>query len=451
MDKIARLLIATLWACFWVTTGQAADRDDEAELKPAFPDVLSPKDQAELHDAWLEERLDTVIPQVMREQRIDMWILVAREYMEDPVIATMLNATSMRARRRTILVFFDRGPEIGVERRTVSRYNLGTLFQLSWIPEEQPDQWARLAEIVTERNPKRIALNTSPQSAFGDGLTHSQHNALLDALPSRYRRRVVSGHDLSVRWLETRTPAEMEMYPEVVQLAHAIIGEAFSNDVITPGITTVDDVVWWYRQRIVELGVTPWFHPTVSIFRQGTEGELKGDSVILPGDMLWTDLGITYLDLNTDTQHLAYVLRAGETGAPEGLKAGLAAANAVQDAVTDSFALGSSGNDVLRRARSRALAEGYQPSIYTHAIGFHGHGAGPAIGFWDNQDPTEQGEGPIRANTAWSIELSATVNVPEWDDQPVPFRTEEEAFFDGSNVQYMNGRQKRFHLIKSNN
>ncbi|MEM7741531.1 MAG: M24 family metallopeptidase [Pseudomonadota bacterium] len=372
MTRMMRLLIATLVMCLWASPGLANDDDDEAELRPSAPDILDPREQADLHDAWLEERLDTIIPMIMREQGIDMWILIAREYMEDPVVATMLNATSMQARRRTILVFFDRGPDIGVERRTVSRYNLGALFQSSWTPEDQPDQWARLVEIISERNPRKIALNTSPRSAFGDGLTYSQYNSLISTLPNRYRRRVVSGHELSIRWLETRLPAEMEMYPEIGRLAHAIIGEAFSNDVITPGITTVDDVVWWYRQRIVKLGVVPWFQPAVSIFRQGTEGELKGESVILPGDMLWTDLGITYLDLNTDTQHLAYVLRAGETDAPEGLKAGLAASNAVQDAVTDSFELGISGNDVLRRARARALAEGLQPTIYTHAIGLHG-------------------------------------------------------------------------------
>ncbi|MEO1658185.1 MAG: M24 family metallopeptidase [Pseudomonadota bacterium] len=422
---------------------------DEAELKPTPPTVLSPREQAALHDLWLGERLDTLIPEIMREQKIDMWILVAREYLEDPVVATMLNATSFHARRRTILVFFDRGPEQGVERLTVSRYGLGGFFEPSWTPEEQPDQWARLADIVAERDPRRIALNTSAESAFGDGMTYSQYNGAVDALPAKYRRRIVSGHNLSIQWLETRIPAEMERYPEIVRLAHAIIGEALSNQVITPGVTTADDVMWWYRQRISELGVTAWFHPSISIFRQGNDGELRGDTVIEPGDMVWTDFGITYLDLNTDTQHLAYVLREGEADAPEGLKNGLASANAVQDALTESFKVGLSGNDVLRLARERAIAEGHQPSIYTHPIGFHGHGAGPAIGFWDNQQPTYHGDGPIRANTAWSIELSATAVVPEWGGQEVQFRTEEDAFFDGSDVRYLNGRQKRFHLIAS--
>ena len=421
----------------------------EFDLKPEPPEILGPKDRAALHDAWLGERLDTVIPMIMRENEIDMWILVAREYLEDPVVATMLNATSFHARRRTILVFYDQGSDKGAERLTVSRYGMGDFFEPSWTPEEEPDQWARLAEIVAERDPKSIALNTSSESAFGDGMTYSQYNDLVDALPMTYRRRIVSGHDLSTQWLETRIPAEMERYPEIVRLAHSIIGEALSNAVITPGVTTVDDVIWWYRERILELDLEAWFHPSVSLFRQGASSELRGETIIQPGDMVWTDFGITYLDLNTDTQHLAYVLREGETDAPDGLKAGLASANAVQDALTESFELGISGNDVLLRARERAIAGGHTPSIYTHPLGFHGHGAGPAIGFWDNQNPTYHGEDLIKANTVWSIELSATVAVPEWNGQDVQFRTEEDAYFDGEKVRYLDGRQTRFHLITS--
>ncbi|MEM0928276.1 MAG: M24 family metallopeptidase [Pseudomonadota bacterium] len=431
--------------------GGPAVGQDYADLKPTPPGILGPRERAAINDAWLAERLDTVVPAIMREHGVDMWILVAREYLEDPVMATMFNGTSFHARRRTILVFYDQGPEQGVERLTVSRYGMGGFFEPAWTPEDQPDQWARLAEIVAERDPRTIALNTSSESAFGDGMTYSQYTELLGSLSGKYRRRIVSGHDLSTQWLETRIPAEMERYPEIIRLAHAIIGEALSNKVITPGVTTADDVAWWYRQRILDLDVVPWFHPSVSIFRQGTADELRGDTVIEPGDMVWTDFGITYLDLNTDTQQLAYVLRPGEQDAPAGLKAGLASANAVQDALTESFALGLNGNDVLQKARARAIAEGHEPSIYTHPIGFHGHGAGPAIGFWDNQNPTYHGNDPIRANTAWSIELSATLAVPEWGGQEVQFRTEEDAFFDGSEVRYLDGRQTRFHLIESGN
>lgn len=425
-----------------------AAQSDAEQLAPAMPKLLSLEDQAELRDRWTAERLDTIVPALMREQGIDMWVLIAREYLEDPVLATMLDARSLRARRRTILVFFDPGDGKPVERLTVSRYAIGKLFEPAWVPETEPDQWKRLAELIAARNPKKIALNISAATAFGDGLTHSQYRDFVAALPEPMRARIVPGEELAVGWLETRTPAEMARYPEIVRTAHAIIAEGMSNRVITPGVTTADEVVWWFRERIAGLKLATWFHPSVSIFRQGAAKELSGDEIIRPGDMLWTDFGIMYLGLATDTQHLAYVLKPGETDAPAGLKAGLAAANRVEDALTSSFRTGLSGNDMLVEARRKALEAGLNPSIYSHPIGYHGHAAGAAIGFWDDQSPGDRGARRLRPNTAWSIELSQTQAVPEWGGQTVQFRTEEDAFFDGQSVRYLDGRQTRFHLIR---
>jgi len=425
---------------------QAPDQGEQP-MNPPVPEIYTPREQAEIRDEWLGERLDTVVPALMREHGIDMWILVAREYMEDPVVSTMLNATSLRARRRTILVFFDPGEGERVERLTVSRYDLGEFFKSAWVPEEQSDQWARLAEIVAERNPDKIALNTSSLSAFADGMTYSQYNDLVKALDPKFRKRIVAGYPLAIGWLETRIPGEMEEYKHVMRTAHAIIGEGFSSEVVTPGETTVDDLVWWYRKRIAELGLKPWFHPSVAITREGEPKELRGDAVIQKGDMLWNDFGIVYLGLNTDTQHLAYVLKDGETEAPAGLQAGMRANNAVQDALTSSFKVGDTGNEVLARARKKAIDQGLNPTIYTHPIGFHGHGAGTSIGFWDNQDPDPRGAYEVHADTAWSIELKATKAVPEWGGQMVDFKSEEDAFYDGETVRYINGRQTTFHLI----
>lgn len=441
---IAAALVATTPA---ILPAQEARNTSEAEA-PAYPAILPLREQAKVRDAWLAQRLETVVPALMREQGVDMWVLIAREYVEDPVVETMLDARSMHARRRTILVFFDPGEGKPVERLTVSRYGLAGMFAPVWTPESQPDQWKRLAEVVAERNPQRIALNVSGQTALADGLTHSQHEDFLAALPEELRGRIVPAGPLAIGWLESRIPAEMEIYPSIVRTAHAIIAEALSDAVITPGVTKAEDVQWWMREKINALGLDTWFHPSLAIFRAGQSGELTGDAVIEPGDMLWTDFGIKYLGLNTDTQHLAYVLKPGESDAPAGLKAGLAAANAVQDALTAEFRVGRSGNDMLAAARARAIAAGYQPSIYSHPIGFHGHGAGPAIGFWDNQEASPAGDYLVRASTAWSIELAVTNNVPEWGDQAVSFRTEEDMFFDGEGVSYLDGRQSAFHLIR---
>lgn len=426
-------------------------------LSPDLPPIPTLREQADLRDAWLDERLETIVPDLMRRNGVDMWVLVAREYLEDPVMATMFNATSMRARRRTILVFHDLrevggdigGEALGVERLTVSRYGMGDFFEPAWNPEGGLDQWSRLAELIEACDPQTIALNTSSASAFADGLTQSQYDDLVAALPQTYRDRIVDGYPLAIGWLETRIPDEVKHYETIVRTAHAIIGEGLSSDVIQPGVTTTADVAWWYRERVAKLGLNPWFHPSVAVQRAGADGFLAGDTVIRKGDLVWTDFGIDYLGLSTDTQHLAYVLKEGETQVPDGLRAGLRAANRVQDLLTESFELGLSGNDILAEARRKAVAEGLEPSIYSHPIGFHGHGAGPSIGFWDNQAPDPRGTGSINPNTAWSIELSATLAVPEWGGQRVVFRTEEDAVFDGQSVRYLDGRQTEFHLIDS--
>jgi len=430
--------------------GQEAPGLSETEqAAPALPRILPPRERAALENRILAERLDTIIPQIMRAEGIDLWLLVAREYFEEPVVATMLDAENMHARRRTILIFHDPGNGKPVERLTVSRYGLGGLFAPAWDPDKQPDQWAAVAEIIAARNPAKIAVNSSDLYQFADGMTLSQYGKFMGALPSALQARVVSGEGLAIRWLETRTPSEMALYPTVVRIAHSVIGEAFSRKVITPGVTTAEEVQWWYRDRLMQLGLDPWFHPSVAIQRRGVKGMIEGAEMIQPGDLLWTDFGITYLRLNTDTQHLAYVLKPGESEAPAGLRAGLANSNKVQDYLTRAFKVGISGNDALAQARADALAAGLDPSIYTHPIGYHGHGAGPSIGFWDNQKPDVRGSGPIRANTAWSIELTSYAAVPEWGGQRVDFRTEEDAFFDGQTVRYIDGRQTEITLIPS--
>ena len=444
--RFAVMALAAMSAPALAAHPPIASEETEAAA-PALATILPLRERAEIIDRILAERLDTIIPQIMREEGIDLWLLMSREYFEDPVTASMLDAKSMAARRRTILIFHDPGDGAAVERLTVSRYSLAGLFEPSWDLAEQPDQWQAVADIIAARDPLRIAINFSDRTAFGDGMTLSQYRAMTARLAPEYRERIVSGEELSVRWLETRVPSEMALYPGIVRIARAIIGQALSSDVITPGVTTCADVQWWYRERLKELGLAPWFHPSVEIQREGVDGMLRSDTVIEPGDLIWTDFGITYLRLNTDTQHLAYVLKPGETVAPAGLRAGLANSNRVQDILTANIEVGLTGNAVLAQSRAEAIAAGLEPSIYTHPLGLHGHGAGPLIGLWDNQQGDPRGDGPIRANTAWSIELTSYAQVPEWGGQRVDFRTEENAFFDGETVRYLDGRQTEITLI----
>lgn len=416
--------------------------------------VLPLREQAAVRDRWLAERIADVAPALMRETGIDLWIVASREYVEDPVIETMLPATWMAARRRTVLVLHERGEGRPLECLAVARYDVGESFKRAWDPETQRDQWARVAELVAERDPQRIGLNLGPTFALGDGLTSSEHRALVAALPERLRARVVSAEPLCVRWLETRTPSELEAYPHLCRIAHEIIAEGLSEAVVHPGITTTEDVVWWYREAIRARGLETWFQPSVEVQRadapehSGSFAAHEGDTTIREGDLIHVDFGITYLGLNTDTQQHAYVLRRGETQAPEGLKLGLAKANRLQDLLMQNFVVGRTGNQVLAKTREDAVLEGIEPSIYTHPLGFHGHAAGATIGMWDQQNGVPgTGDWPLYPSTVWSIELNATVTVAEWGGKAVRFMLEEDAWFDGRTCRFLDGRQTELWLI----
>ncbi len=424
-------------------------------LALADAQILPMRERAAVIDRVLDERIRTVLPGVMRRAGIDMWIIISREYNEDPVIRTFLPSTWQSARRRTILLVHDRGGEEGLETLAVARYAVGDRFTGAWDKELHGDQWKRLAELIDERNPQRIGLNFSDTFALADGLSHTEYGLFRESLPERLRGRIVSAEKLAIGWLETRSAMEMAVYPQIVRIAHEILAEGLSDAVIQPGVTTTNDVAWWYRDRIRELKLTTWFHPSVSAQR-ATQATVDAktsimtrhdDDIIQPGDLLHVDFGITYLRLNTDTQQHAYVLRPGETEAPAELRAALARGNRLQDILTGNFATDRSGNDILARSLAQAKREGITASIYTHPIGYHGHAAGPAIGMWDAQGGLPgRGDYPLYANTAHSIELYAESDVPSWG-KAVRIKLEEDAFFDGDGVWYIDGRQKSLYLI----
>jgi hypothetical protein len=417
-------------------------------LIASHPSILPLKEQARVIDNWLEIRLDKVLPEIMRRENFDMWIFICEEYNEDPVYLTLVPANSFSARRLSMLVFYDRGKD-GVERISVSRYGIGKLYKGVWEPGEM-DQWQCLAKVVAERNPKKIGINESETFALGDGLSASLKAKLEKTLGNKYAARLQSAERLAVGWLERRIPEELEVYPHIVSLAHQIIAEAFSNRVITPGITTTEDVVWWIREKISRLGFQTWFQPSISIQRQKGENENPADkNVIHRGDLLHCDIGIIYLGLNTDTQEHAYVLKHDEQDAPQGLKQALSLGNRLQDILISEFVAGRTGNEILKASLAKAKSEGLKASIYTHPLGYHGHAAGPTIGLWDQQDGVPgKGDYPLFYDTCHSIELSIKTAIPEWNDQEIRIALEQDAVFTRDGVYFLDGRQTRFHLIK---
>jgi len=402
----------------------------------------------------LGERLTALLPTLMRESQIDMWIVIAREYNDDPVFLSLAPKPRFTARRTTMLVFFDRREE-GLERLTVSRYPLGSLYEAAWEGGDLDAQWQRLAAIVKERNPEKIAVNVSDTWPVADGLSHSLFEKLSAELEPDLRDRIVSAENLVVRWMETRTPGEVEVWQRGVAIARQTIATAFSSEVITPGVTTLGDVAWFIRTRFEEEGLEPWFHPDVNRQWLGADygdtpflGDGNPDAVIHRGDVLHTDVGLCYLGLCTDTQEMGYVLKLGELEPPPGLVEAMRIGNQWQDLLTSEFVAGRSGNEILAQAQAALSREGITHAIYTHPLGIYGHAPGPTIGMWDNQGPTPgRGDWPLHAMTGYAIEGNVTVDVPSWTGQPVQMKLEQSAIFDGEQVHYLAGRQESLHII----
>jgi Xaa-Pro aminopeptidase len=419
--------------------------------------ILSERAQAE----WIEEitlkRFEQVLPALMDRCGIDMWVLISREYNEDPVVKTMLPPDWYAARRRTIFVF-NMKDDGTVERVAIARYKVGSFFDSAWDPDVTPDQYEALKDYIIEKKPKKIGINVSFDFGHADGLAHSDFGILVSTLPNKYKEKLESAECLAVGWLESRIPEELELYPSLCNMGHRIVDEAFSPKVIKPGVTTTKDVVWWLRQRAIDLGLSIWFQPTVSIQRADGDknthlsnfASKPAEDVIQYGDLLHVDFGITYLRLNTDQQQHYYVLPKGEKEAPKSIVEALKTANRAQDVLTSKFEPGKTGNVVLKESLQQCAEEGIQATIYTHPIGYHGHGAGPTIGLWDQQGGVPgKGDYPLYANTVHSIELNIEAYIPEWD-KSIRIMLEEEAIFDGETVVYPDGRQTEMYTIKYN-
>ncbi|MGI6643808.1 MAG: M24 family metallopeptidase [Bacillota bacterium] len=423
--------------------GAAEARRSDWERK-----ILPLRRQAEITNGWLRYRLENVLPAFMEEEGFDMWIVAGREYNEDPVILTMLPATTLQARRRTVLVFYRRADGT-LERLVLVRVgdSIKDFYECGWLSHDE-EQWEAVGRIVRERDPKCIGINISQNFAFGDGLSHTEYEALMESLGPDYRAKTKSAERLCLRWLEHRTQSEIDAYTGIVQIAHGIIEEGFSSRVIHPGVTTCADVSWWMRQRIVDLGLYAWFHPSVDAQRSGS-GRVHPNEPILPGDLLHCDVGIKYLGLCTDTQQLAYVLKLDEEDAPKGLKHALAVGNRLQDILAEEHVTGKTGNQMLASALARAKAEGIRPCIYQHAVGYHGHAAGTIIGYFDFQEGLPgKGDYELHENTVHAMELNVVESVPEWGGQDVLIALEQTTLFKDKKVHFLAGRQTDFHLIK---
>ena len=451
MRKLRYLLIVTFVFLFF--SGSMSLSVLNGSKQKSFPLILPELKRMEIKNQWLSWRLEHLIPELMRRENIDMWLIFSRENNEDPLFFTMVPGPRMYSPGTSILIFHDRGADQGVERLNGGWYSLGPLYKKTWSTRDK-SQFENLADIIRSRNPRKIGLDISHRWPVGDGMSSALLERFKAAVGDEYASRIVSAENLCVGWLEARGPEEQRMYSHICRIAHCIIAEFFSNQVIIPDVTSTDDVVWWIRERIEHLGLETWFQPSISIKSSALEAELHAadPKIIRRGDLLHCDVGINYLGLCTDMQWLAYVCKAGEVDAPPGLNHALNQAYRVAEILMAEFRTGRSGKDIVDSAMAKAGAEGLRPSIYSHPLGVHGHGSGCTM---DARDPKRTDEGnplrwdyPLYPKTAYSIELSATVPVPEWNGQDVRIGIEEDALFTESECRFIDGHQQRLLLIK---
>ena len=430
------------------------------------------REQAALQQSWLEKRLKTVLPGLMRKHGIDMWVIPMREYNEDPTFTSLVSPTTFAARRRTIYVFFDKcaadkrvdpGDGSCIERIALGGTSQGGLYEAvrstiavsAAVGGRQAElwgdaQWQVLKDVLAKRNPKVIGINSSRVFAFSDGLSSGEVEGMAMALGTEWTSRFRKAEELPLEFIASRIPEEEVFYRRLQNLVWQLIGRMYSTEAIKPGVTKTSDLVWWWRQQVNDLGLGTWFQPSIEVQRKGVTAEQLGDDpIIQKGDVLHCDVGITALRLNTDTQHMAYVPLDGETDAPAGLKVAMKNANRLQDILLEETRVGRTGNEILAAVLAKMKSERLDGTMYSHPIGMHGHGAGPLIGLWDYQEGVPgRGDAKVIPGMWYSAELQVTTPVPEWNNQPVRVAQEEDFIIDAEGkLRWAIRRQATFHLV----
>jgi Xaa-Pro aminopeptidase len=413
--------------------------------------ILPLRERAKIQNDWLKWRFENILPKIMRDAGIDLWLIINREYVEDPVFYTLVPQPAIYSYRTTILILHN--TEAGVERLSASDHQMTRWYKNVWT-DKSKGQFENLAEVIKKINPRKIGIDISENWHLADGLNSTMKKRLENALGPELSKRLVSAEKLCINWLQERSPQELEGYKQACSIAHDIIREVSSDKVIKPDVTSIDDLKWQMRRTISELGLEVPFHPLIDILRSKKDAERYKDdpNVIRRGDLIHCDMGTRYLGLNTDMQWHIYVCREGESDAPEGLKKALAKTIEFGKILTGEFKEGRTGEEVTKAAMEKARAANIRPQIYSHSIGTYNHSAGLRL---ETRPKDEAGVGsyertyyPILLNTVYAIEYHCSFNIPEWDNQEVAIGFEDEAAFTKAGCNFLDGYQEQLFLIK---
>ncbi len=443
------ILAITIVCLFQFTDALAQNKSDEKI--PPLPKLLSLREQMTVRETWLKKRFETMLLPMMRRHNVSMWIVTNEEFHSDAVTESIVPPIPIVG-RRDFFIFADNGKTL--DRYAVVRYSEERLKNHYTVLNPSRDKTAEaIKKIVDEKKPKTIALNMGGGRGQSDGITLDAYKFLVESLGKDYEARFVSGGKLITDYLDTRLPEELEHYRNAVLVTDILTRRAFSNEIITPGKTTVGDVRWWLLQQVNNLGLTVWFQPDLRVQRQAKSNntsqqflEVADEAVMLErGDLIHVDFGLNYMGLSTDWQKHAYILKKGEKDAPAGLKNALKNTNLLQDALFKFARTGMTGAEVYENTMGEMKRVNVEAMIYSHPLGTQGHGLGASIDFRQSIGGAEE---RFRLGSYMAIELNTSTVVPEWNNQKVTIMAEDDAMMTEKGFEFIRPRQTEFYLIR---
>jgi Xaa-Pro dipeptidase len=419
------------------------------------PALLPWADQLTVREGWLTQRHAALLP-MMRRHNIGMWIVVNEEFHDDP-LSQYVAPPRPYTGNRDVFVFIDGGAQ-GLKKYAITGYTEENLARFFDAPNTEPrPAGPTLRALYDQWKPATIGLGINGRRGQTRSLGYDAYQFIADAVGADGAAKFVSASDLIEEYLDTRLPDEMEHYRTAVAVTEAIVKRALSPAVITPGTTTVGDVRRALYNALWSAGVRTWFQPDLRVQRaSGDIATSRGflavapeATVILPGDLVHIDFGISYMGFDTDWQKMAYVLRPGETDAPAGLRQALANTNTLQDAVMLRHARpGLTGGTVFRATMAEMKERGIEAMVYSHPIGTQGHGLGAGIDFRAaNRSDTTALNSRLRLGSYISIELNTATPVAEWGGKKVFVMMEDDAYLTAQGFRFFRPRQEAFYLI----
>ena len=402
------------------------------------------KEQYAIKDQCLQERLDFIVPTALSHSNCDAWLVASKEYHEDLVFDVLTPGAYLTARRITMMVFVKDGEEVKRFSLSMPDPDLDQFYPKYWKFGEE-SQFDALNRLFREYDPKTIVINISKDHTFADGLSYGLYQTLLEEVDEKYTERFVVNDMLPIKTMEIRTPTELSLYPELMETAFSVIEEAFSLKAITPGVTTCSDLEFYMMDKVQSMGLEYWFSPTIDIQREGHDGVIY-EGVIEKGDFLHCDFGIKYLNMCSDTQRNAYVAKDNEDEVPQWFMDGFKINNRFQDIVRECMGENKTGNQVLLDSLAKAKEEGINACLYSHPCNVYGHGPGPTIGLWNNQNPIPlKGDVWMSYDTVYALELNIQF---EYKGLTYTAFSEETVSFTKEGCQFLYPGRDQIYLIK---